>query len=58
VPSLLAVLVATVVGPPPPAVPSLIAHDLATLTDAEARQLAGRRRGQTTGDRVCDTLPC
>jgi hypothetical protein len=41
--SLLAVLVATVIGPAWPPAPSLTAHDLATLTDAEARQLAGRR---------------
>jgi hypothetical protein len=39
---LLSVLVAAAVGPAPPAL-SLIAYDLATLTDAEARQLAGRR---------------
>jgi hypothetical protein len=41
--NLLPVLVATVLGPAPPPTLSLTAHDLATLTDAEARQLAGRR---------------
>jgi hypothetical protein len=41
--NLLAVLVATVVGPAPPLAPSLVGYDLATLTDAEARQLVGRR---------------
>jgi hypothetical protein len=40
--NLLPVLLATVVGPAPPAAPSLVPHDLATLTDAEARQLDGR----------------
>ena len=41
--SLLPVLVATAVGPAPPLAPSLVGYDLATLIDAEARQLAGRR---------------
>jgi hypothetical protein len=55
VPSLLAVLVATVVGHAPP--PSPRVYDLATLTDAEARQLAGGRcsawwlRASRTGPR-------
>jgi hypothetical protein len=39
----LPVLVATVVGPAPPPPLALTPYDLATLTDAEARQLAGRR---------------
>jgi hypothetical protein len=38
---LLTFLVAFAVGPRPPAA-SLAVHDFATLTDAEARQLAGR----------------
>jgi hypothetical protein len=41
--SLLPVLVATVLGPAPPSALSLTAHDLTTLADVEARQLAGRR---------------
>jgi hypothetical protein len=41
--SLLAILVATVVGPAGPQAPPFRVHDLAALTDAEARQLAGRR---------------
>jgi hypothetical protein len=41
--TLLPVLVATAVGPVPPLAPSLVGYDLATLTDAEARHLAGRR---------------
>jgi hypothetical protein len=41
--TLLPFLVALVVGPSPPPVPSLCLRDLASLTDAEARQLAGRR---------------
>jgi hypothetical protein len=41
--TLLPVLVATVVGPAPTPPPSLVGYDLATLTDAEARQLVGRR---------------
>jgi hypothetical protein len=41
--TLLPFLVALVVGSSPPPVPSLCLHDFATLTDAEARQLAGRR---------------
>ena len=40
---LLPVLVATAVGPAPPLAPSLVGYDLATLTDAEARQVAGQR---------------
>jgi hypothetical protein len=36
-------LVATAVGPAPPLAPSLVGYDLTTLTDAEARRLAGRR---------------
>ena len=40
--SLLLILVATVLGSVPPPALSLTAYDLATLTDAEARQLAGR----------------
>jgi hypothetical protein len=41
VPSLLPVLVATLIGPSPPP-PALPVHDLATLPDAQARRLAGR----------------
>jgi hypothetical protein len=41
--ALLPVLIATVVGPAPPLALSLGGYDLATLTDAEASQLAGRR---------------
>ena len=40
---LLPVLVATAIGPALPPAPSLTPYDLATLTDDEARQLAGRR---------------
>jgi hypothetical protein len=40
--TLLPVLVATAIGPAPPLAPSLVGYDLATLTDADARQLAGR----------------
>jgi hypothetical protein len=56
VPYLLTVLLARLSLPPTPFVP-LAWHDLATLTDAEARQLAGRRawfrvvvEGQPAGD--------
>jgi hypothetical protein len=66
--TLLPVLIAVVAGPAPPPPFSLVPWDLATLTDRGARQLAGRRRGQTAGDlttstarakgaRVCDPLP-
>jgi hypothetical protein len=41
--TLLPLLVATVVGPAPPPDVSLASYDLATLTDAEARQFVGRR---------------
>jgi hypothetical protein len=39
---LLAFQVATVIGPTPPPASFVPVHDLATLTDAEARQLASR----------------
>jgi hypothetical protein len=41
--NLLPILVAVVVGPAGPPAPPFRVHDLATLTDAEARQLGGRR---------------
>jgi hypothetical protein len=40
---LLPVLVAAVLGPAGPQAPPFRVHDLAALTDAEARRLAGRR---------------
>ena len=41
--NLLPGLVAAATGPTQPPAASLVPHDLATLTDAEARQLAGER---------------
>jgi hypothetical protein len=41
--SLLPVLVATLIGPAPAPLPSLVPYDLARLTDAGARRLVGRQ---------------